>query len=234
VETKVVVLQSNYLPWKGYFDLINDADVFCFYDEVKYTKNDWRNRNKIYSKNGLHWLSISINKDAVKYKISEAKLPDHWQEQHYTSLKLSYGRAPFYDQLKLIMDDLYINNKFETLSEFNQYSIQAIAKFLGIKTKFVNSRDYELKGDRLERLINLLKDLKATEYISGPSAKDYLTGHEHLFSDAGIKLTYKDYSGYPEYKQLTGNFENYVSIVDLIANLSDEDIRKHIWEWRKN
>jgi len=234
VETKVVVLQSNYLPWKGYFDLINDADVFCFYDEVKYTKNDWRNRNKIYSKNGMHWLSISINKDAVKYKISEAKLPENWQEQHYTSLKLSYGRAPFYAQLKLIMDDIYVNNKFETLSEFNQYSIQVIAKFLGIKTKFVNSRDYDLKGDRLERLINLLKDLKATEYISGPSAKDYLTGHEHLFSDAGIKLTYKDYSGYPEYKQLTGAFENYVSIVDLIANLSGEDIRKHIWEWRKN
>src|SRR4051812_22704439 len=113
---KVVILQSNYLPWKGYFDLINDADVFCFYDEVKYTKNDWRNRNRIYSKNGLQWLSIPINKDAVKFKISEAELPADWQQLHYNSLKTAYGRAAYYSNLEVLMNEFYVNNQFKRLS----------------------------------------------------------------------------------------------------------------------
>ncbi len=229
---KVVILQSNYLPWKGYFDLINDADVFCFYDEVKYTKNDWRNRNKIYSKNGLQWLSVPINKDAVKQKISEVELPADWQQTHYNSLKMTYGRAPFFNDLEVLMKDLFIGKKFSRLSEFNQYSIKTIASYLGIKTRFVDSGDYELKGDRVERLINLLKDIGATVYISGPAAKDYLTGQEHFFSDNNIELTYKDYSGYPEYKQLIDPHEKYVSVVDLIANVGREDAKQYIWKWR--
>lgn len=229
---KVVILQSNYIPWKGYFDLINDADVFCFYDEVKYTKNDWRNRNRIYPKNGLQWLSIPINKDAVKQKISEVELPADWQHQHYNTLKFAYGRAPFYAALEKLMQEMYLDNNFSRLSEFNQFSIKKIAAYLGIKTQFVNSGDYELKGDRVERLINLLKDIGATEYISGPAAKDYLNGQEHYFSENGIQLTYKNYGGYPEYEQLVKPFENYVSIVDLIANVSKEDTGKYIWEWR--
>jgi hypothetical protein len=229
---KVVILQSNYLPWKGYFDLINDADIFCFYDEVKYTKNDWRNRNKIYSKNGLQWLSVPINKDAVKLKISDVELPIEWQKLHYNSLQMTYGRAPNFVDLELLIKDLYVENKFTHLSEFNQYSIKKIASYLGIKTRFVNSGDYDLRGGRVERLINLLKDIGATEYISGPAAKDYLTEQEHYFSDNNIKLSYKDYSGYPEYKQLMLPHEKYVSIVDLIANISKEEIHKYIWEWR--
>ncbi len=230
--SKVVILQSNYLPWKGYFDLINDADVFCFYDEVKYTKNDWRNRNKIYSKNGLQWISIPINKDAVKLKISEVELPLGWQESHHKAIRMTYSRAPFSENLQSLIDDLFINNHFKYLSEINQYAIKKIASYLGIKTRFVNSNDFDLKGDRVERLINLLKDIGATEYISGPAAKDYLAGQEHYFSDNQIKLTYKDYGGYPEYEQLLKPFEQYVSIIDLIANLSQEDIKKKIWEWR--
>ena len=231
---KVVILQSNYLPWKGYFDLVNDADVFCFYDEVKYTKNDWRNRNKLYTKNGLQWISIPIIKDAVKLKISEAELPENWQDEHSKIIKYAYGRAPFYSNLEGLCEDFYQKSKFRFLSEFNQYSIKKIANFIGIKTAFVNSNDYELRGDRVERLINLLKDIGATEYISGPAAKDYLTEQEHFFLDNNIKLTYKNYDGYPEYEQLRKPFENYVSVIDLIANISKDDIAKNIWKWRKH
>ncbi len=227
---RVVVLQSNYIPWKGYFDLIHDADVFCFYDEVQYTKNDWRNRNKIYSKNGLQWLTIPIHKDAVKQKISEVLLPDNWQKDHYKTLQLSYSRAPFFGQLKELMDDLYVNSSFKTLSEFNHYSTKKIAEYLGITTRFDNSANYKLKDDKLERLISLLCDLKATEYISGPAAKDYLTGHEDLFTEKGIKLSYKSYSGYKPYKQLIEPFEHGVSILDLIANVERSQIKYHIWE----
>jgi hypothetical protein len=232
---KAAIIQSNYLPWKGYFDIIHDADVFCFYDEVKYTKNDWRNRNRIYDSHGLHWLTIPIYKEAVKQKISEVSFKDPaWQDAHYTVLQNTYRKAPYYTQLEGLMEKWYRQKGWQKLSEMNQALIKDISSFLGIRTKFVNSADYQLQGDRVERLINLLKKLGATEYISGPAARNYLTGSEDLFRSAGIGLTYKDYRGYPEYRQLGDSFEPYVSIADMIANISIDQIPWHIWGWRKN
>ncbi len=230
----VAIIQSNYLPWKGYFDIIHDADIFCFYDEVKYTKNDWRNRNKICSKNGSFWLTIPIHKDAVKQKISEVKLLDKsWQKEHYETIYQTYRKAPFFYQLDPLLKEFYQAKEWNSLSEFNQFSIERIAKYLDIKTKFVNSKDYNLQGDRIERLINLLIELKATKYISGPSAKDYLTGFENLFGENNIELTYKNYTGYPEYHQMSSLFHQYVSILDLIANVDIIEIPSYIWSWRK-
>lgn len=230
---KVVILQSNYIPWKGYFDLINDADIFVFYDEVKYTKNDWRNRNRIFTKNGLQWLTIPINKDAVKQRISEVLLPDNsWQELHFKSLELGYKSALYYSQLERLMDRIYIAQKWKNLSEMNQSIVKEISDYLGIRTRFVDSKSLDLKGDRIDRLINILKQLNATEYISGPTAKVYIEEYEHLFSKNNIKLVYKNYAGYPEYEQLSKPFEHSVSIFDLIANVKIDVIKKYIWEWR--
>ena len=228
---KAVVLQSNYLPWKGYFDLIHDADVFVFYDEVKYTKNDWRNRNKIYSKNGLQWLSIPIAKDAVKQKISEVKITDStWQQLHFDSLYFAYKRAPYFEQLEKLLIDFYKEKQWESLSGLNQYCIKELASFIGINTIFKNSKDFTLTEGRVERLINLLEQIGAKQYISGPAAKDYLAGSENLFNDKHIEISFKDYSGYPSYQQLSQPFENYVSIVDLIANVHQDEIANYIWK----
>ena len=230
---KVAVIQSNYLPWKGYFDIIHDVDLFCFYDEVKYTKNDWRNRNRICSANGPFWITVPIHKDAVKQKISEVKILDKtWQQEHYESIYQSYRKAPFFHQLEPLLIEFYLAKEWELLSEFNQFSIQYIANYFGITTKFMNSKDYDLRGDRIERLLNLLKELNATTYISGPSAKVYLAEYENLFVANNITLIYKDYSYYPEYSQMIEPFQQYVSILDLIANVSSEDITESIWGWR--
>lgn len=224
---KVVVLQSNYIPWRGYFDLIGNADIFCFYDEVKYTKNDWRNRNKIYSKNGLQWLTIPINKEAVKQKISEVELPDNWEQKHISILEMTYGKAPFFFQLEKIIQDIYIGNKHHLLSNFNQNIIKYLCAEFGFKTKFVSSVNYDLRGNRVDRLLNLLNDIGTTEYITGPNAKAYLSGAESLFSHNGINLTYKQYGPYKEYKQLSLPFEPNVSIIDLIANVSCDEIKRY-------
>jgi hypothetical protein len=232
---KVAIIQSNYLPWKGYFDIIHDVDIFCFYDEVKYTKNDWRNRNKICSTNGSFWLTIPIHKDAVKLKINEVKFTDKsWQKEHFDTIYQTYKKAPYFYQLEPLLNDFYEAKEWEFLSEFNQYSIQRISEFLGIKTKFVKSKDYYLKSNRMERLINLLKDLNATKYISGPSAKNYLSECENLFEENSIELIYKIYTGYPEYHQMSKPFQQYVSVLDLIANVDNKEIPFYIWGWRKN
>lgn len=230
----VVILQSNYIPWKGYFDLIHDADEFIFYDEVKYTKNDWRNRNQIYSKNGLQWLSIPISKEAVKLKISEVEIPNsEWQELHFKTLWLTYKKAAYFHQLEPILTYLYQENNWNHLSELNHKSIEYISNWLGIESKLTNSADYPLQGDRVERLVNLLEHVKATRYISGPSAKDYLGKDElEMFNSKGIQVDFKSYSGYPEYNQLNSPFTHGVSILDMIANVPKEEIPNLIWGWR--
>ena len=229
---KAVILQSAYFPWRGYFDLIHDADIFCFYDEVKYTKNDWRNRNKIYSPQGVRWLSIPLSRDAVKQKISSVTLPSGFEVAHLDALRNAYDRAPHWDQLEALQKELYQDNHFTLLSKLNQYATQKIASLIGVNTRFVDSADYDLKGDRIERLVNLLNALGATEYITGPSAKNYLAGAEHLFEENKVNLSYKDYGEYPKYPQTHEPFEPFVSILDLIANVSYSEMPNYIWARR--
>ena len=226
---RAVILQSNYLPWKGYFDLIQSADVFVFYDEVAYTKNDWRNRNRICSKNGVHWLTIPIARSAVKLKISQVQLPERrWQEDHFKSLYYSYRPAPHFDQIEPLLDDFYNRRTWASLSEFNHHSIESIARLLGLTARFVDSSDFDLSGTRVERLVSVLQQIGATDYLSGPSARGYLSGHETLFEDAGIRLWFKRYSGYPSYKQLHEPFESAVSMLDVLANVPLSDCRHYM------
>jgi hypothetical protein len=233
--TRVGIVQSNYVPWKGYFDLIHDVDVFVYYDEVQYTKNDWRNRNRIYSKNGLQWLTIPIDKDAVKSAISAVVLEDsRWQTTHFRSLYYAYKPAPFFGQLLPLLEDTYHGPRWHSLSALNRHLIERIARLLGVTTRFVDSKDFELVPDRIERLIHLLRQLGADTYVSGPSARHYLAGHERRFAEQGIALMYKDYAGYPSYRQLRTPFEGAVSVLDMLANIEVSEIGQYIWGWRES
>lgn len=227
---KVVILQSNYIPWKGYFDLINDADIFVYYDEVQYTKNDWRNRNKIYSVNGEQWLTIPIAKESVKLKISDVKIIDpSWQALHHKSIYYAYKKAPFFSQVESLINEVYLEKEWFSLVELNRYLIENISNMMGIQTRFVDSKKFDLSGERVDRLINILIQLGATQYISGPAAKGYLSDSEHLFEKNGIKLIYKDYSGYPSYKQMRKPFVPSVSILDLLVNVKLDEVKDYIW-----
>jgi hypothetical protein len=225
----VVILQSNYIPWKGYFDLIHDADIFVFYDCVKYTKNDWRNRNVIYTKNGKQWLTIPIASAATSEPIDKALLPSsNWRTQHLRSLEMGYGRAPHFQQAKALMEE-FLHGDFQSLSALNQAIIKRVSTQLGCKTTFLDSRELPLLEDRVERLLHILKSLNATRYISGRSAQCYLNDHKQQFANLGIELVYKDYGPYQPYRQLSTPFEENVSIIDLIANVSWDQIPNHIW-----
>lgn len=231
---KAVILQSNYLPWKGYFDLIHEADVFVFYDCVKYTKNDWRNRNKIYSKNGLQWLTIPIEASATRLLIEEVEIKNsQWQDTHFKTLYLAYKKAPYFLQLEEIMQDYLREKSWSRLSDLNQYLIIKISRLLGINTIFRQAREFDMEADRVQRLLNILKGIGATEYISGMTAKSYLDGQEHLFEQENIQLTFKQYPTYPTYPQLCSPFEQAVSIVDMIANIPISEIKNYIWDYEK-
>lgn len=232
-EKTTVVLQSNYLPWRGYFDLIQSADHFVFYDDVKYTKNDWRNRNRLRTKNGVHWLTIPVAKTAVNQLIKDVELGDpRWQEKHYRAIYYAYKRAPYFHQIEPLLDAFYRQRVWRYLSELNRFCIETISRMLGITTQFLDSRSLPQEGDRVTRLVAILRHLGTTEYVSGPRGRNYLAGQEQLFADNGIRITYKSYEGYPEYPQLATPFVSNVSIVDMLANAPLAELPHLVWGWR--
>ncbi len=226
----IVILQSNYIPWKGYFDLIHDADVFIFYDDLQFTKNDWRNRNKIKTAQGLKWLSIPVGTN-VNRLICEVALHDtSWQYSHWDSLRQQYGNSPFFKLYRPFFEEIYLSHQWANLSELNRHLIRSISHdILNLTTQFRDSREFQLNGKKLDRLLDLVVQSKATRYISGPAARGYI--EPTRFSEIGVELVWKDYSNYPEYPQAHPPFEHGVTILDLLFNVGP-DAPHYIWGWR--
>jgi hypothetical protein len=226
---KVGVWQSNYIPWKGYFDYINDVDIFCFYDEVQYTKNDWRNRNQFLNLNGKFWVTVPIDKKYTKHKISETIIKDpKILKKHFKSIEQSYAKAPYKKQVLDLLSPIYLETEWEYLSKLNQTLIQVISNYIGITTIFKNSKDYELKDNIIDRLLSLNTQLKATTYISGPNARGYLKDNEYKFKNNNIEVKYKEYGPYLPYPRINDQFSDQVSIIDLLMHLPQDQILKHI------
>jgi hypothetical protein len=211
----VAVIQSNYLPWKGYFDIIHDVDEFVFHDDLQYTKGDWRNRNLIKTPIGSAWLTVPVGTDQHRL-ICEVPLKDpSWQPKHWRLLQQHYSAAPFFENYRKFFEEFYLNTRWDHLAVMNQHLIKRISQdFLGIRTQFSDSRDYKPEGSKQDRLLDLLKRAGATTYVSGPAAKDYIIPEQ--FETAGIKLLWKDYSDYPDYPQFHPPFTHNVTILDLL------------------
>ena len=215
---KIAIVQSSYIPWKGYFDLINFVDEFILFDDMQYTKRDWRNRNKIKTSNGVKWLTIPVEvKGKYIQKIKDTIISDpEWNRRHWSSIVHNYSRAKYFYDYKELFDELYLRSSDKLLSEVNYRFLTVICEALGINTTISWSMEYRLIDGKTQRIIDLCKQSRASEYISGPSAKGYID--EEMFENEGIILRYMDYSGYPEYNQPYPPFEHGVSIIDLIFN----------------
>lgn len=215
---KVAISQSNYIPWRGYFDMINRVDQFVIYDEMQYTKNDWRNRNKIKTNQGLKWLTIPIVvKGKYFQKISDAKVVDNrWIEKHWKTIELTYKKAANFDLVRDWLKEIYFSQDSPWLSEINEVFIREINTYLGIDTEILSSKDLALTGNSTEKLVNICTQLGADQYLTGPSAKNYLK--LDCFHDAGIEVLFMKYDNYKNYTQIHGSFAPEVSIIDLLFN----------------
>lgn len=218
VKKRVAVLQSNYIPWKGYFDMIAAVDEFILYDDMQYTRRDWRNRNQIKAPQGGQWLTIPVKvKGKYHQTIRETEIDGTpWARDHWKTLSQNYRRAAYFNEIATWLEPLYLTEPPGHLSLLNRRFIEAICAYLGIKTTISNSWDYPLSEGKSERLADLCASAGGNEYISGPAAKDYI--EEGVFVERGIKLTWFDYAGYPEYTQLWGEFIHGVTILDLLFN----------------
>ena len=218
VMKKVAILQSNYIPWKGYFDMIAAVDEFILYDDMQYTRRDWRNRNQIKTPQGVQWLSVPVRiKGKYDQKIKDTLIDGpEWADTHWKTLVQNYRHAPHFEEVTIWLEPLYIARYYTNISQMNRSFIEAVCQYMGIKTVISNSCDYKLIDGKTERLADLCKQAGGAEYISGPSAKDYV--EERIFTDMGIGVTWFDYTGYPEYPQLWGEFAHGVTILDLLFN----------------
>jgi len=220
---RIAILQSDYIPWKGYFDIINSVDEFVIYDEAQYTKRDWRNRNLIKTRNGLIWLTIPVKTKSRFYqKICDAEIiGNSWSDKHFDSIRHGYTNTKYFKEFaEIIMNAYHESKSLKYLSDVNKLFLDIILSILNIKTKISSSSEYIYSGNSTDKIISICRQAGASEYLTGQAAKSYLD--EGRLRKSGISLLWMDYSGYPEYEQLYPPFEHRVSILDLIFNMGTE------------
>ncbi len=213
---RVAIVQSSYVPWKGYFDLIRAVDEFILLDDVQFTRRDWRSRNRIKTNQGTTWLTIPVNvKGRYLQPICDVTVSDvSWGERHWQTLRTHYGSAAYFAEYAPRFEPLYRSPVSTHLSQINHSFIAAICDALRITTRITWSSDYHPRQGRNERLIDLCSQSGATEYLSGPTAAGYID--PEAFARAGITVVFADYSGYPEYPQPYPPFDHFVTILDLL------------------
>jgi len=217
---RVGIIQSSFIPWRGYFDFIASVDLFIFYDDVQFSKGSWRNRNLIKCQQGTKWLTVPVRHQSLKQLIMDTEIDDRtdWRSLHLKHWASEYANTPYFEDVLNLLGTMG-QHEDQTISQLNVRLIKAICAYLNINTPLMLSSELNAEGARTGRLINVLKAVGATSYLSGPSADDYL--EKEKFKKASIRLEYKSYS-YESYPQLWGNFYGAVTVLDLIANCGPE------------
>jgi hypothetical protein len=223
----VVILQPSYIPWRGYFEQIRRADLFIFYDDVQYDKHGWRNRNLIKTAQGKQWLTIPVHSKGVTegIAIKDVRIDwsKPWAKNHFKALTFAYNKAPHFKDYLPLLESFY-NRRDECLADFTIETTILLSRELGIaSTRFLRSSELPgIDGVKTGRLIQILQQVGAKHYISGPAARDYI--EQEKFDEAGISLEYMEYN-YPEYPQLYPPFDSYVTVLDLLVMTGKDAIR---------
>lgn len=219
---KVSIHQPNYLPWLAFFDKIKKVDIFVLLDDVQYEKNGFQNRNKIKVPGGWIYLTIPIPRSEYFKKISDVRLPvsDQWQKDHWKSIQMAYSRSSYFNKYKDFFDGIY-RTRYQFLTEINIKIIQYLSDVLKFRTKILRESDLDIdpKLKSTDRLIQILKTVGASYYLSGPSGKKYLDLDK--FKRENIEIEFQDYN-HPIYHQLFGNFIPGLSVIDLLFNEGDK------------
>ncbi len=225
---KIAMLQPNYIPWKGVFELISKVDIFVFYDDVQYTKKDWRNRNKIKTKDGEIWLTVPV-KNNGRQLICDVEIDQasDWQENHYKTIKSSYLKAPHFKEYEYILEEIYLKHTWNKISDLDIFTTKLIANAIDLHPQWVLASELDIQGDKDGgRIIQICKKLDCNYFINGPAARAFMD--EEKFKDQNIVLDYMDYK-YEEYEQLYKPFSHAISVLDVLFNCGS-DAKKYIYQ----
>lgn len=216
MEKKVAIHQLNYLPWIGFFNKISKVDCFVLLDTVDYSKSSIINRNKIKVTNGTTYLTIPLEHEFFRKPLLEIPLPkkNDWAKKHWKTIEINYCKADFFNNYNNFFKEVY-ENLPEKLVELNEKIIRFLLKEFKINVEIVKASDLGVNPElkKTDLLLDILKKIHATSYLSGKGGKGYL--EEEKFTD--IKLEYLNFK-HPVYKQLHGDFVDGLAAIDLLFN----------------
>jgi hypothetical protein len=223
---RVVITQPTYLPWIGYFDLMDQVDRVVVLDSVQFEKRSWQQRNRIKTPHGLEWLTVPVTfQRSVGQRIQDVKIcqPSFW-EKHLRVIEHNYRRAPYFDlYFPQLLEALSTHGEYPALVNLNLCLIEWFFRVLGIGPKLICSSDLDEKGKRCELLVNLCRRLEADFYLSPLGSAGYLLQDLDLFSEAGIQVAFQNYD-HPQYRQMFQPFCPYASVLDLVFNEGDRSM----------
>lgn len=227
----VGIIQSNYLPWRGYFNFIQDVDTFIFLDDAQYTRRDWRNRNRIKTKDGAAWVTVPVRDEFGKTRICDAEVmyDSDWVGQQLGAIRSAYSRAPYFDCYFSQLCE-FLSIEWSSISSLNQALCKWLSKELGVDTELRCATEFGCSGVKSEKLLSLVEAVGGDRYLAGPAARDYLD--VELFESRSVEVYWKEYD-YPEYKQLWGAFRGDVSVLDLLFNHGDS-AKEFLYSWTAN
>lgn len=217
----VMVSQSNYLPWKGYFDLVRRVDVLVLLDNVQFTRRDWRSRNMIKTPHGVQWLTVPVRTPSGRgTSVSEAVISDSaWAQSHLRAIELVYRRARYFGQAFGVLREL-LDPQEVLLSNLNERILRGLLEFMGLAVDIKASRGPIEAVDASKRILDLVQQSGGTRYVSGPAARTYLD--VEMFTRTGVEVNFFEYPSYPEYEQFWPPFRHDVSIVDTLFHLGPD------------
>ena len=228
---RVAIIQPSYIPWRGFFDILHSVDVFVHLDDVQYTARDWRSRNRVRQAGAAsQWLTVPVlaergqRLDTVRIDYSQA-----WPRKHLATLRQTYAKMPHFSTYFAQLEAIY-QAAPPLLVDLDIQLTERIAGWLGLRPRFVRASAFGVEGVKDTRLIALVRAVGGDVYLSGPSAKDYI--QPQLWQDAGIALAWADYAGYPPYPQVAGEFDPFVSVLDLLFAVGPE-APAYIWGARR-
>jgi hypothetical protein len=213
---RLAIIQSSYIPWKGFFDFISRCDAYIIYDSAAFSKGHWHNRNKIKRDRGSPWLTIPVKTaDRLGQPLDEVTVVEGWAERHWDIIAQSYEGSTYFEaeggELKTLFESLA---REPLLTKINEGFLQWLSQKLGLKTQILRDRSFSFSGDRTERLVQLCKMVGATNYLSGPSAKEYLDVQQ--MEEAAVTVEWMTYGPYRAYPQPHGDFVHEVSVLDTL------------------
>ena len=223
---RIAIIQSCYIPWKGFFDLIGRCDRYVMYDSAQFVKGHWHNRNRIKTAAGAKWLTIPVKTSGqLGQPIRDVEVSEKWADRHWSTIKQAYKQARhFADHAELVRSWYEQADKTESLSQINAIFIAGIASLLKLTTTITTDAEYRLEGAPSEKVLAIVRAAGADRYLSGPSAKSYLD--ESIFAARGIAVEWMDYGPYEPYPQLHGDFVHAVSSLDMLFNTGPEAVRR--------
>jgi hypothetical protein len=213
---RICIIQSCYIPWKGFFDLIGRCDEYVVLDGAQYVKRHWHNRNRIMTPSGPIWLTIPVaTKSRFEQPIDEVGFAEPWADKHWRSIELAYRKSPFFAKEAPALKATYeAAERLDRLTDVNMLFLNVLMARLDISTSMVRDSEFSPQGARTERLLDICIKAGATKYLSGPSAREYFD--ESSFAAVGISVDWMSYGPYETYPQRGPTFDHAVSVIDLL------------------